>query len=152
MLTDLLRDEEVLSQVLRRRLLRSAIRAVGVLRASGRGKSVDVEDLRAAAALVRMAPRIMLPPPKVNHFLASAEMWTVEKLLGLEILLEYESRERAAATWRRCFDMNGPREGLFETCEQAADYGRKRFDNYEQNMAESHRRYEAGERNCQYVY
>jgi hypothetical protein len=149
---DLLRDEELLSQVLRRRLLRSIIRAVGVLNASGRGRAVGLEDLRAAAALVRMAPRVMLPPPKKNEFLMSTKMWTVEAQIGMEVLGEFESREEAARRWRHVFDMNGPREGLFETREQAADYGRNRFDHYEQHRAEMNRRFEAGERDWQRVY
>ena len=150
---DLLRDEALLSQVLRRRLLRSIIRATGVLRDCGRGKDVGDENLRAASTLVRLAPRVMLPPPppEENDYFMSAQMWTLEKMLGMEILGRYYSREGAAARWRRVFDMNGPREGFFQTRAEAADYGRKRFDNYDENRTESRRRYEAGESRL-YVY
>jgi hypothetical protein len=151
-MSDLLRDEELLSEVLRRKLLRNAIRAVGVISASSRGKGVAVEDLRAAATLVRLAPRLMLPPPNIPPLFTSPEFWTVERRLMMEVLGEYESREQAASEWRRVFDMNGPREGLFETREEAAAYGRKRFDEYDQNHPgaaaerELERRHNAGER------
>ena len=129
MIGDLLRDEQMLSQVLRRKLLRSMIRAAGIISDSGRGKYVGAEELRAATALLRLAPRVMLAPPAVdNHPFNNPEWWTVEKLIQLEQLSDYDSREDAARVWRTCFDKNGPREGLFQSRQEAAEYGRRRFD------------------------
>jgi hypothetical protein len=151
---DLLRDEETLSRVLRRRLLRCMIRATAVLNACSRGKDLRIEEIRAASALLRLAPRLLVESShgdQEEDYLMSAEMWTVEKRLTGEVLMPYESREEAADTWRYVFDKNGPREGLFRTREEAAEYGRFRFDNIEKLSAERKRRWEAGESEP-YVY
>jgi hypothetical protein len=130
-MTDLLRDEQVLSQVLRRKLLRSMIRATGVVRDYARGKGVSVEELRTATALVRLAPRVMPEFKEDNCPFHAPEWWTVEKLIQLEALAGYETREDCARLWRTSFDKNGPRDGYFQTRQEAAEYGRRRFDQWQ---------------------
>jgi hypothetical protein len=126
---DLLRDEELLAQVLRRRLLRSVIRAVGVLGACGRGKVPDPEGLLCARALARLVPRFVTAPrSEQREGFEDPKWWTVEKLHKMEILASYDSREDAASMWRTCFDKNGPQPGLFQTRQEAGEYGRKRYD------------------------
>ena len=149
---ELFRDERSLAQVLRRKLLRSLIRAVGVLdhACGGRGRIPEAETINAARTLARLIPRFVIAPhedPQQTAF-DEPEWWTVEKLLCLENMASeacespYPSREHAAQVWRTCFDKNGPREGLFETREQAAEYGRQRYDQwkpaYEQEEEYNH--------------
>jgi hypothetical protein len=139
---DLLRDEQVLSQVLRRKLLRSVVRAVGILDASARGRYADADSLRTAAVLARLVPRFVTgPQQQEDQGFGDPQWWTVEKLHMLEHLTVYDSREHAARTWRTCFDKNGPREGLFETREQAAEYGRRHYDELESTRVEGEETY-----------
>jgi hypothetical protein len=127
-MTDLLRDELLLRQVLRRKLLRSIIRAVSVLDASGRGKDVGEEAFRSATLLARLLPRFVTDSqPQDNDPFSDPEWWTVEKLIQLERLGGYQSPEQAASMWRICFDKHGPQEGLFQTRPEAGEYGRWRY-------------------------
>ena len=132
---DLLRDEDLLAQVLRRRLLRSVVRALSVLNGSVRGRVPDAESLLCARALVRLVPRYVTKPRSEQEgaVFDRPEWWTAEKLHLMEELGDYDSRESAAEMWRTCFDRNGPRPGLFETRLEAAEYGQRRYDELAKN-------------------
>ena len=132
---ELLRDPDLMRDVLRRRLLRGAHSAVSFLVAATRGSvsSVSEEQFRAASLLARLAPQLVGDVKDMPADVFDApEWWTPEKIICMEILSDADgTREKYADWWGGCFEKTGPHPPHFSTLAEAREYGRHRFDTHQ---------------------
>jgi hypothetical protein len=136
---NLFRDERVLSEVLRCKLLRSAIRAVGTLNSGGRASQ---DEYRAATALIRIASRFVQAYDSDRRGSGGGDddrsVWDAATLIKWEQFTRVGTREEYGRTWLQTFDKYGPIEGKYETRQEAIDYGRWRWDHYFENNPDNH--------------
>lgn len=128
-MNELLREPDVLCDVLRRRLLRSAFSAVTRLAAVASGRSsAEHDELRACAILARLAPQLIGELKPVPDTFEAPEWWTREKVVGWEGLDDESITETYfVERWARCFRHHGPQPPHFSTLAEARDYGRRRW-------------------------
>ena len=132
---ELIHDHKLVRELLRNRLLRSALSAVATLDRAARNKYSFVNDeYKSAIVLARLAPKLLagMEEEKPNQFL-EVDAWYPERLPAFE-LLSRPSREENGAYWVQSFKVHGPTEH-YKTMREAREYGRRRWDEREESKS-----------------
>lgn len=138
---DLLRDPDVMRDVLRRRLLRGACSAVSFLTAATRGNVSRVSDdqFRAATLLARLAPVLVGEPIAPKNQFDDPQWWTPKKIIQWEALSLSRhdlTPQYCADLWGACFRKTGAHPPHFNTYTEALAYGRRRAERHQSDARE----------------
>lgn len=142
---ELLRDRAAMRELLKRRILRTSLAAVRKLDRIARGRAeFTLHELRACAALARLAPIVLCPDDPDDDGgqgdgFDTPEWYTAEKMHGTEVLGPYDDEADGAWQWGNVFRHHGPQAGLFGTMEEAREYGRQRHRDWAKNYPEEAR-------------
>ncbi len=134
---ELLRDPDLMTGIIRRRVLRAMVPAIRKLDRVARGMNrfADDHERVACIALARLAPVVLAAARDAddeerNWF--SDPIWqTPEKQALLKELMRPKTREEVAEAWAETFRGRGPDSLKYETEEEAREYGRQLHDSIE---------------------
>lgn len=144
---EMLRDPEMMTGVLRRRVLRAMVPAIKKLDriARGRARFRDDHERLACVVLARLAPVVLAiaSDDEREEDIFSDPMWsTPEKIESLNRLMEPSTREQNGESWVGDFLKGSSMPVGIDTVEKAREYGRTRWDHCEASRIEAEKKIE----------